>query len=46
MKVAEKFDFKVNTFTHILEGYKVADKMKEHGVGAHIFLTGGHTNLK
>jgi hypothetical protein len=24
----------VNTFTHILEGYKVADKMKEHGVGA------------
>jgi hypothetical protein len=37
MKVAEKFDFKVNTFTHILEGYKVADKMKEHGVGASIF---------
>jgi imidazolonepropionase-like amidohydrolase len=29
--------FKVNTFTHILEGYKVADKMKAHGVGASTF---------
>ncbi|MGM0634996.1 MAG: amidohydrolase family protein [Bacteroidota bacterium] len=37
MKVAEKFDFKVNTFTHILEGYKVADKMKEHGAGGSTF---------
>jgi imidazolonepropionase-like amidohydrolase len=37
MHVAEKFDFKVNTFTHILEGYKVADKMKKHGVGAASF---------
>jgi len=37
MKVAEKFDFRVNTFTHILEGYKVADKMKEHGVGGSTF---------
>ena len=37
MKVAEKFNFKINTFTHILEGYKVADKMKEHGVGASTF---------
>ncbi|MCH8535746.1 MAG: amidohydrolase family protein [Flavobacteriaceae bacterium] len=37
MKVAEQFDFKVNTFTHILEGYKVADKMKEHGAGASTF---------
>ena len=37
MKVAEKFDFKINTFTHILEGYKVADKMAEHGVGGSTF---------
>ncbi|MCF4101357.1 amidohydrolase family protein [Gillisia sp. M10.2A] len=37
MKVAEKFDFRINTFTHILEGYKVADKMKEHGAGASTF---------
>ncbi|MDH3382152.1 MAG: amidohydrolase family protein, partial [Flavobacteriaceae bacterium] len=26
-----------NTFTHILEGYKVADKMAEHGVGGSTF---------
>jgi len=37
MKVAEQFDFKINTFTHILEGFKVADKMKEHGVGGSTF---------
>ncbi|RPD90760.1 amidohydrolase [Aureibaculum marinum] len=37
MKVAEKFNFNVNTFTHILEGYKVADKMKKHGVGGSTF---------
>ncbi|MEL4307353.1 amidohydrolase family protein [Joostella sp. CR20] len=37
MKVADKFDFNINTFTHILEGYKVADKMKEHGVGGSTF---------
>lgn len=37
MNVTEKFNFKINTFTHILEGYKVADKMKEHGVGASTF---------
>ncbi|MBP9789884.1 MAG: amidohydrolase family protein, partial [Bacteroidia bacterium] len=38
MHVADSFGFKVNTFTHILEGYKVADKMKAHGVsGASTF---------
>jgi len=37
MRVAEKFGFRVNTFTHILEGYKVADKMKEHGASASTF---------
>ena len=42
MRVIEKFkaqgyNFKVNTFTHILEGYKVADKMKEHGASAATF---------
>lgn len=37
MKVAEQFNFKVNTFTHILEGYKVADKMKAHGAGGSTF---------
>ncbi|UBM57469.1 amidohydrolase family protein [Marinilongibacter aquaticus] len=32
MHVADTMDFKINTFTHILEGYKVADKMKERGI--------------
>ncbi|MBA3664609.1 MAG: amidohydrolase family protein [Bacteroidetes bacterium] len=37
MHVADSFGFKINTFTHILEGYKVADKMKAHGVSASTF---------
>lgn len=37
MRVSEKFGFSINTFTHVLEGYKVADKMKLHGVGASTF---------
>lgn len=37
MHVADTFKFTVNTFTHILEGYKVADKMKKHGAGASTF---------
>ncbi len=37
MKVAEQFGFRVNTFTHILEGYKVADKMAAHGAGGSTF---------
>ncbi|SDU05564.1 Imidazolonepropionase [Polaribacter sp. Hel1_33_78] len=37
MKVADKMGFKINTFTHILEGYKVADKMAKHGVGGSTF---------
>ncbi len=37
MHVADRFDFRVNTFTHILEGYKVADKMAEHGAAGSTF---------
>ncbi|MCB9300166.1 MAG: amidohydrolase family protein [Lewinellaceae bacterium] len=37
MKVADQFGFRVNTFTHILEGYKVADKMAQHGAGGSTF---------
>ncbi|MBO0931738.1 amidohydrolase family protein [Fibrella aquatilis] len=37
MHVADSLGFKVNTFTHILEGYKVADKMAKHGVGGSTF---------
>jgi imidazolonepropionase-like amidohydrolase len=31
MEVANRMGYTVNTFTHILEGYKVADKMLKHG---------------
>lgn len=37
MHVADSFGFYVNTFTHILEGYKVADKMAAHGAGGSTF---------
>jgi imidazolonepropionase-like amidohydrolase len=37
MHVADSMGFRINTFTHILEGYKVADKMKAHGAGASSF---------
>lgn len=37
MHVADSMGFKVNTFTHVLEGYKVADKLKKHGAGASTF---------
>jgi imidazolonepropionase-like amidohydrolase len=34
MRLCEEFGMKVNTFTHILEGYKVADEMAAHGASA------------
>ena len=37
MRVAERHGFHINTFTHILEGYKVAEKMRKHGAGASTF---------
>ncbi|MCC5915828.1 MAG: amidohydrolase family protein [Cryomorphaceae bacterium] len=37
MKVADSMGFKINTFTHVLEGYKVADKLKVHGAAGSTF---------
>ncbi|MCY7410567.1 MAG: amidohydrolase family protein, partial [Chitinophagales bacterium] len=37
MHVGDSMGFTVNTFTHILEGYKVADKMKARGINASSF---------
>jgi imidazolonepropionase-like amidohydrolase len=37
MKVAEQMGFRIATFTHILEGYKVADKMAARHIGAGTF---------
>jgi imidazolonepropionase-like amidohydrolase len=37
MRLAEEMGFKIATFQHILEGYKVADEMAKHGVGGSTF---------
>ncbi|MDH3289968.1 MAG: amidohydrolase family protein [Gemmatimonadota bacterium] len=37
LRVAERFGFKINSFTHVLEGYKVADEIAAHGAGAGTF---------
>lgn len=37
MAVSDSMHFHVNTFTHILEGYKVADDMKAHNIGGSTF---------
>ena len=36
-RVAEDFGFTVGTFQHVLEGYKVAERIKEHGANASTF---------
>ncbi len=37
IRVAEEFGFKVATFQHVLEGYKVAKEIARHGAGASTF---------
>ncbi len=37
MRLAESIGFKINTFTHVLEGYKVAEQLKAHGANASTF---------
>jgi N-acetylglucosamine-6-phosphate deacetylase len=37
LRVAEQFGVKVQTFQHVLEGYKVADEIARHGAGASVF---------
>jgi imidazolonepropionase-like amidohydrolase len=37
MRVAKEFGFKVRTFQHVLEGYKVADEMAADGIGGSTF---------
>ena len=36
-RLAEEFGFRVATFQHVLEGYKVADRLAQHGAGASSF---------
>jgi len=37
VRLAEEFGFKVGTFQHVLEGYKVAEAISKHGAGASSF---------
>lgn len=37
MRIAEDFGFRIATFQHVLEGYKVADAMANHGAGGSSF---------
>jgi imidazolonepropionase-like amidohydrolase len=37
MRVAERYGFKIDVFTHVLEGYKVAAELAAHGAGASTF---------
>lgn len=37
IRVAEEFGFRIHTFQHVLEGYRVADEIKEHGASASTF---------
>jgi imidazolonepropionase-like amidohydrolase len=37
LRVAKEFGFKVRTFQHVLEGYKVADEISTAGVGGSTF---------
>lgn len=37
IRLAEEFGFKVRTFQHVLEGYKVAGEIARHGAGASCF---------
>lgn len=37
LRVGDRFGFPFNTLTHILEGYKVADKIRAHGANASTF---------
>jgi imidazolonepropionase-like amidohydrolase len=37
MRAAEAHGFRIKAFHHVLEGYKVADEMAEHGAGASTF---------
>jgi imidazolonepropionase-like amidohydrolase len=37
IRVADEYGFKIHTFQHVLEGYKVADEMARHGAMASTF---------
>ncbi|MFQ6615681.1 MAG: amidohydrolase family protein [Fidelibacterota bacterium] len=37
IRIADDFGFRIGTFQHVLEGYKIADAIRNHGAGASTF---------
>ncbi len=37
LDLADEFGFKIRSLQHVLEGYKVADRIRQHGAGASTF---------
>ncbi|MBT3299535.1 MAG: amidohydrolase family protein [Candidatus Marinimicrobia bacterium] len=37
IEIADEFGFTIATFQHVLEGYKIAEKIRDHGAGASTF---------
>ena len=37
IRIADDYEFTIGTFQHVLEGYKVADAIRDHGAGASTF---------
>lgn len=46
MRVAEEFGFHIDVFTHVLEGFKVASEMAEHGAAGSTFSDWWHYKLE
>jgi imidazolonepropionase-like amidohydrolase len=46
MRLAEEFGFRIRTFQHVLEGYRIAPEMAAHGVAALRSPIGGRTRRR
>jgi len=46
MRVAERFGFKIDVMTHVMEGFRVAGEMVEHGAGGSTFSDWWHYKLE
>ncbi len=38
IRIAERFGFRIKTFQHALEGYKIGPQLAAHGAGASVFI--------
>ena len=46
LDVLEEFGIRIGTLQHILEGYKVADRIRQHGAMASAFPIGGRISSR